>query len=573
MRFSHSALFVTLFLGATIAQETPTMCTVDTAITPPWVAPRWMRNGQVIPIENSSTMTTTTTIAVVNVTGCCALEMQNEEISVLSPTQIGQMPQMKEEEVLKVLEYAKEAWKGGSGVWPQMSLGERVKAIRVFVNILQDKREQIINVLMWEIGKNINDATAEFDRTMLFIDKLIETIQSDPEFNTDWQSIGDIRAFVRRAAIGIIMCLGPYNYPLNETYATLIPALLMGNIVVMKIPTVGGLSHLLTMEAFSKALPKGTIHFVSGSGRSTMPPLMASGSIDGLAFIGGSRAADELIRQHPSPHRLKLFLQLEAKNMGIFLPDLFQERSNALLETALNEAVSGTSSYNGQRCTALKLLFVPTANANVFVKKFVEKINTLRIGLPWHTNGGISHITPLPNQQRIIYMKELIDDAVSKGATVVNKNGGTIIGGPNSTLMVPAVLYPVTASMKIYHEEQFGPVIPIVPYDTLETVLLYGREGIYGQQVSIFTSEHDAPTAASLLDHFSTVFGKININSQCGRSPDNLVFSGRRSSAMGVMSIKYALQEFSVPTAVVYKEMNRDIVNEIQKSSKFLEAL
>ena len=112
------------------------------------------------------------------------------------------------------------------------------------------------------------------------------------------------------------------------------------------------------MEAFSKALPKGTIHFVSGSGRTTMPPLMASGSIDGLAFIGGSRAADELIRQHPSPHRLKLFLQLEAKNMGIFLPDLFQEKSNALLETVLNEAVTGTTSYNGQRCTALKLLFV-----------------------------------------------------------------------------------------------------------------------------------------------------------------------------------------------------------------------
>jgi len=77
-----------------------------------------------------------------------------------------------------------------------------------------------------------------------------------------------------RAAIGIVLCLGPYNYPLNETYATLIPALLMGNVVILKIPTVGGLAHLLTIDAFRKALPPGTINFISGSGRVTMPPLM-----------------------------------------------------------------------------------------------------------------------------------------------------------------------------------------------------------------------------------------------------------------------------------------------------------
>ena len=281
---------------------------------------------------------------------------------------------------------------------------------------------------------------------------------------------------------------------------------------------------------------------------------MASGSIDGLAFIGGSKAADDLIRQHPSPHRLKLFLQLEAKNMGIFLSDLFQEKSESLLETSINEAITGTTSYNGQRCTALKLLFVPTKHADAFVKKFVEKIHTLRVGLPWQTEGGVSQITPLPNQSRVQYMRDLIDDATSKGAKIVNENGGSIIGGEQSTLMVPAVLYPVTPDMRVYYEEQFGPVIPIAPYDEIETVFQYGRNGVYGQQVSLFTSKEDATTAAFLLDQFSQVFGKININSQCGRSPDALIFSGRRSSAMGVMSIKYALQEFSVPTAVVYKD-------------------
>jgi glyceraldehyde-3-phosphate dehydrogenase (NADP+) len=77
------------------------------------------------------------------------------------------------------------------------------------------------------------------------------------------------------------------------------------------------LTPIFQVDAFSKTLPPGTIHFISGSGRTTMPPLMKSGFIDGLGFIGGSNAANELIRQHPYPNRLKLFLQLEAKNMGV----------------------------------------------------------------------------------------------------------------------------------------------------------------------------------------------------------------------------------------------------------------
>merc|ERR1712071_702734 len=101
-----------------------------------------------------------------------------------------------------------------------------------------------------------------------------------------------------------------------------------------------------------------------------MPPLMATGDIDGLAFIGGSRAADNLIRKHPSPHRLKLFLQLEAKNMGIFLPNLFEPSNSSVLETAINQAVQGAFSYNGQRCTALKLLFVPRKHAEDFTTPF-----------------------------------------------------------------------------------------------------------------------------------------------------------------------------------------------------------
>jgi len=443
---------------------------------------------------------------------------------------------------------------------------------------------------MWEIGKNRNDAEAEFDRTVQFIRQLLEYIQTSSEFgDKDNSSSKKTVLYTSRSAVGVVLCLGPYNYPLNETYAVLIPALLMGNVVLLKIPTVGGLAHLLTLEAFRKCFPEGVVNFISGRGRTTMPPLMETGKIDSLAFIGGSKAADDLIRSHPQPHRLKVFLQLEAKNMGVYMPDLFvggdnDDNPDGIMrdeERVMKETIAGTLSFNGQRCTALKLLFAPAEHAEKFAQSVAREVESLTIGLPWESHNNddgntYSQITPLPNKSRVDYMKELIQDAVSKGARIMNRDGGSVIGGEESTLMIPAVLYPVTPEMRIYEEEQFGPVVPIAEYDTLENVLQYAREGKYGQQVSIFTSannESDHNSVAQLVDTFSTVFGKININSQCGRSPDTAPFSGRRSSAMGVMSVKEALHEFSVPTVVSYKDegSNSDIVSSVERVSTFMQ--
>lgn len=304
-------------------------CTVSSSSTTtgivesPFVSAKVTLHGQVLSVEETSS-----DFELEQVLGCCSHDdkatSEEEESSctmltgTIAPQPIGTIPQMTQEQSLQVLEDAKRAWNGGFGVWPQLSLRERIEAIEHFLEELATHREAIVVTLMWEIGKNRKDAEAEFDRTIQFVHSVMEVARTDSEFNAaSWQTVGSTKAYVKRAAIGVLLALGPYNYPLNETYATLIPALLMGNVAIMKIPTVGGLSHLLTMDAFAKALPPGTMNFISGRGRATMPPLMASGSIDALAFIGGSKAADDLIKQHPHPHRLKVFLQLEAKNMAV----------------------------------------------------------------------------------------------------------------------------------------------------------------------------------------------------------------------------------------------------------------
>eukprot|EP00913_Durusdinium_trenchii_P015942 g14981.t1 len=272
---------------------------------------------------------------------------------------IGKQATMSPKEAMEAVHAAAKAWDLGRGEWPQKSLQERIAVVERLVGKLKEKRMEIAKVLQWEICKN------------------------EPWTSTTGVSEG-IHAILKRSPMGVMMNLGPSNYPFNETYATLIPAILMGNSIVMKVPNTGGLAHFLTMEAYAECFPPGVVNFISGRGRDTMPPCMESGLVDIFAFIGSSKAADALVKAHPQPHRLKNLLSLDAKNLAIVLPD-------ADLDVAVKEIVAGSTSFNGQRCTAIKLVMVHSSIAETFNQKFCSAVAALPCGLPF----GKNHITPL----------------------------------------------------------------------------------------------------------------------------------------------------------------------------------
>jgi glyceraldehyde-3-phosphate dehydrogenase (NADP+) len=339
----------------------------------------------------------------------------------------------------------------------------------------------------------------------------------------------------------------------------MIPALLMGNVIVLKLPTVGGLAHILTADAIASAFPPGVVNFVTGAGRKTMGPIMKTGSVDCLGFIGGAKAMDALIGQHPHPHRLKIFSQLEGKNIAIVLPD-------ADLDVAATQITLGALSYNGQRCTACKLVMAHQSIAEALKNKLAASINSLKVGLPWEE--GVK-ITPLPEPSKPAYLEALIDDAMKKGAQVANNDvgGGTLAGA----LFTPAIVYPVSPSMRIFTEEQFGPVVPIACYEDIVEVHKAACESWNGQQAAIFTKNAEA--AAPLVDMLSSIVGRINFNSQCSRGPDVFPFSGRRSSAMGTMSVTEALRAFSVEVIVAFpeNETNRTLAREVEGKANFFQ--
>jgi acyl-CoA reductase-like NAD-dependent aldehyde dehydrogenase len=190
------------------------------------------------------------------------------------------------------------------------------------------------------------------------------------------------------------------------------------------------------------------------------------------------------------------------------------------------------------------------------VEKLDEAIAKIRFGMPW-TEGVM--LTPLPEPHKPGYLKELIEDARAHGASVMNENGGATV----ASFVFPAVLYPVNKDMKIYREEQFGPVIPVVPFESLEEPVEYIIESTHGQQVSIFSN--DAAELSETIDPLVNQVSRVNINCQCQRGPDIFPFTGRKDSAEGTLSVVDALRAFSIRSLVATKfnDTNKQLLNEI----------
>ena len=471
---------------------------------------------------------------------------------------IGSYPLLTEEQALEALDAACRAYDHGRGPWPTMSVEERIRHVEAFAYRMQEQREEVVKLMMWEIGKTLPDSEKEFDRTVDYIRDTIDALKDLDRLSSRFVIAQGVIGQIRRAPLGVALCMGPFNYPLNETFTTLIPALIMGNPVIFKPPKLGVLLHQPLLEAFRDSFPGGVINSVYGEGRKVVGPLMKSGRTDVLAFIGSSRAADILKQQHPKPHRLRCVLGLEAKNAGIVLKD-------ADIDNAVQECALGALSYNGQRCTALKMLFVHEEIVDAFITKFNDAVGKLKGGMPW--DAGVQ-ITPLPEPDKTKYLTELIDDARAKGARIVNENGGAV----THTFMSPAVVYPVGPGMRLYSEEQFGPVVPIASFRDIEEPMNYVTQSDYGQQVSLFGSNPEL--IADLIDPMVNQVCRVNINSQCQRGPDIFPFTGRKDSAEGTLSVSDALRVFTIRTLVAAKETdaNRRIIKSIvtERRSRFL---
>jgi glyceraldehyde-3-phosphate dehydrogenase (NADP+) len=180
------------------------------------------------------------------------------------------------------------------------------------------------------------------------------------------------------------------------------------------------------------------------------------------------------------------------------------------------------------------------------VTKFAAAVDELKCGLPWEP--GV-FITPLPQPEKVSQLKALIEGAVAAGAKIANRGRG---GVAVENLLFPTVMDGVALSTALAKEEQFGPVVPIVEYQSLAELENYLVDSPFGMQASIFGK--DAGEVGELIDVLANLVCRINLNTQCQRGPDVFPFTGRKLSAEGTLSVTDALRCFSIRSMVAARQ-------------------
>jgi glyceraldehyde-3-phosphate dehydrogenase (NADP+) len=509
------------------ASEVPTAMRLEPAAQPA----RLLIDGEVRTVDASD--------RVLPVYSRVAIRDGDEPVPVL----LGHEPRLGREEALEAVAATERAFARGTGPWPSASLETRIEAIRRFAAILATHTDAIATLLAWEIGKPIASARTEVTRSLGYIEDTIAELRrlgTDGAMYSGRAGTLTHHAFDVLRPLGTVLCVAPFNYPINEFLTTIIPALLMGNVVIAKTPRFGVLANQLLVDAFAEAFPPGVVAILPGDGRIVIPAVIAhktndvfgnpKGTIDVLAFIGSEGAASAVLGQHPTPSFLHKILGLGAKNAAVVLP-------GANVDEVAARLVKGALGFNGQRCTAEKLLFVPDGpEGDRCVAAIRDRVSRLRLGMPWDPG---AEITPLPEPHKLAAMWELLADAVGRGATIVNERGGS----GYFSIMVPAVVDGVMPGCRLYDEEQFGPIVPIARYRDLREVVDWHVRSPYGQQAGVHGP--DSPERRTLVHALASFVARVNLDDVCQRGPDTFGFTAADKSGFGTLSIRGALLSFS----------------------------
>ncbi|NHJ22542.1 MAG: NADP-dependent glyceraldehyde-3-phosphate dehydrogenase [Candidatus Lokiarchaeota archaeon] len=416
--------------------------------------------------------------------------------------------------------------------WNEKTQRERADVLMKAAKLMRDWANPLGYIMMKEIGKPLKSAISEILRTAEFFEATAEAgLQQEGEaiYGDTFKGFSrDKMSITYRVPLGVILCIGPFNYPFNLTGSKIAPALMAGNTVVVKPPSQGAISPLFFGLILEKAgVPPGVFNIITGKGSEIGDYLVQHPLINMISFTGSSETGKHLA----SVAGMKpLLLELGGKDAAIVLND-------ADLELTTKAIVSGAFSYSGQRCTAVKRVLPMPGIADDLIKLVKEKTLNLSIGNPEEN----ATIGPLISSIQCDFVQGLIDDALEKGATLLcgNKREGNI--------MWPTLLDNVTTEMRIAWEEPFGPVLPFIRTKNIQEAIEISNKSEYGLQGMIFTENID------LAFHIAQELevGIVQINGRSERGPDHFPFLGTKSSGLGTQGIKYSIEAMSRPKGMV----------------------
>lgn len=442
-------------------------------------------------------------------------EDYKDVINSATEEKIARVRNASKEDIDKAVQAAKDAFDEWNTTPPDV----RADYVEKILQGIKERQDEIANTIMEELGSA--KAFSKDPQASMSIGEMEATLKDFKDFKFE-EKIDDT-TIVKEGA-GVVACITPWNYPLNQIQRKVTPALLAGNTVVVKPASQTPLTAYIYAEIVEKAsLPAGVFNMVTGSGSSVGDYLAGHEDVAVVSFTGSTQVGKGLYDKAKDNVK-RLVLELGGKSAMIYL-------EGGDLEAAIKQATSTVIDNQGQTCSALSRLLVPSSLLDETKEIIKDYYKDIKVGNP---KDGEVRVGPMVSKDQYERVLDYIEKGKAEGAEVLI--GGNAIEGPGY-FIEPTVFTNVTNDMTIAREEIFGPVLCILTYDSVEEAIEIANDSPYGLSGAVTGPQDKALQVARKLRT-----GNVNVNQGYGnpRAP----FGGYKESGLGREKGVYGLEDY-----------------------------
>jgi acyl-CoA reductase-like NAD-dependent aldehyde dehydrogenase len=402
---------------------------------------------------------------------------------------------------------------------------KRSEILQNLHRLMQERFDDLVELMIMEGGKNRKTAVGETTRAIqtIFVSSEEARRINGEVFSIDWTPESENRqGFTRRAPIGTVLGITPFNYPINLACHKIGPAIAAGNALIIKPAEKTPLSSILLAELILEAgFPPEAFSMLNcwgpQAGEMVTDPRIAMLSFTGSAAVGWALKAKAGMK--------KVALELGG-NAGLIVHD------DANLEMAISQAASGGFANAGQNCISVQRILVQKDVFEEFTDGFVDAVKALKVGDPRDADTDVGPLITVKDAERA---EAWVNEAVKAGASV-------LYGGQRDGAMFPpTVMTETTRDMKVVCEEIFAPVVTLSPYDTWDDAVALINDSPYGLQAGVFTND-----MKRIMDAWERIdVGGLQVNSVSTFRVDHMPYGGIKASGFGREGVKYTIEEMT----------------------------
>jgi alpha-ketoglutaric semialdehyde dehydrogenase len=421
--------------------------------------------------------------------------------------------------------------------WRFSSPMTRANILHKAANILESRIPEVGRELTREEGKTLKEGIGETTRAVQILRYFAGEAQQPS--GEHYPSVSPhTLLYTTREPLGVVAVITPWNFPIAIPAWKIAPALAFGNTVVFKPASLTPLTAVRLVEALDEAgLPAGVVNLVTGSAANVGDPLVRDPRVVAITFTGSNETGAEL-RRSAAERGAKLQLELGGKNPAIVLAD-------ADLEHALGHVVAGAMMSTGQKCTATSRAIVDRRIIDRFTEMLADRIGGLKVGDPLDAE---TQIGPLIDDRAAERLAGEVDSAKQAGAELVV--GGERLGSglERGAFLAPTLFADVDPKSRLGQDELFGPVLGVIPVDSMEEAMAVANQVKFGLSASIFTRD----LGRALMFAREIEAGVVHVNSETAGAEPQVPFGGMKGSSSYSREQGKSAREFFTQVKTVY---------------------